>query len=107
MKTVTTAMLVVTLLIVVGCRTQENASKETGQPSKPPDVSLHEAALQGNIDAVRQHIKAGSDLNEKDAYGSSPLIVAVLFRLSPPPDWFLPRPNTDPARRAEAPSTSC
>ena len=79
MKTVTTAMLVVTLLIVVGCRTQENASKETGQPSKPPDVSLHEAALQGNIDAVRQHIKAGSDLNEKDAYGSSPLIVAATF----------------------------
>jgi len=79
MKTVTTAMLVVTLLIVVGCRTLENSSKEKGQPSKPPGVSLHEAALQGNIDAIRQHIEAGSDLNEKDAYGSSPLIVATTF----------------------------
>jgi len=79
MKTVMTAMLVVTLLIVVSCATLENSSKETGQPSKPPDVSLHEAALQGNVDAVRQHIKAGSDLNEKDIYGSTPLIVAATF----------------------------
>jgi CubicO group peptidase (beta-lactamase class C family) len=37
------------------------------------------AALQGNIEAVRQHIKAGTDLNEKDAYGSSPLIIATTF----------------------------
>jgi len=79
MKTVTAAMLVATLLIVVGCATLENSSKETEQPSKPPDVSLHVASFQGNIDAVRQHIKAGSDLNEKDAYGSSPLIIATTF----------------------------
>jgi hypothetical protein len=45
MKSVTTAMLVVTLLIVVGCGTLENSSKKTGQPSKPPDVSLHVAGI--------------------------------------------------------------
>jgi CubicO group peptidase (beta-lactamase class C family) len=37
------------------------------------------AALQGNLDAIRQHIEAGSDLNEKDIYGSSPLIIATTF----------------------------
>jgi CubicO group peptidase (beta-lactamase class C family) len=37
------------------------------------------AALQGNIGAIRQHIKAGSNLNEKDAYGSTPLIIAATF----------------------------
>jgi len=37
------------------------------------------AALQGNIGAIRQHIKAGSDLNEKDAYGSTPLLIAATF----------------------------
>ncbi len=72
-------MLVVTLLIVVGWGKQENSSKEKGQPSKPPGVSLHVAALQGNIDAIRQHIKAGSDLNEKDMFGSTPLIIAATF----------------------------
>jgi CubicO group peptidase (beta-lactamase class C family) len=37
------------------------------------------AVLQGNIDAVRQHINAGSDMNEKDAWGSTPLIIATTF----------------------------
>jgi len=75
MKTVTTAILIVTLLLVAGCRKQENPDKE----ERPPRVSLHMAALQGNLDAIRQHIDAGSDLNKKDAYGSSPLIVAATF----------------------------
>jgi CubicO group peptidase (beta-lactamase class C family) len=79
MKTVTTAMLVVTLLIVVGWGKQVNSSEEKGQPSEPPGVSLHLAALQGNIDAIRQHIKASSDLNEKDTYGNTPLIIAATF----------------------------
>jgi len=70
MKTVMTAILVVTLLIVAGCGKQE---------SPTPHVSLHVAALQGNIDEIQKHIKAGSDLNEKDVYGSSPLIIAVTF----------------------------
>ena len=75
MKTVTTAMLLVILLAVTGCPKQENSDKE----QRPPRVSLHAAALQGNLDAIRQHINAGSELNKKDAYGSSPLIVAVTF----------------------------
>lgn len=70
MKTVTTAILLVTLLAPLPVCGQENPT---------PSVSLHMAALQGNIDAIRQHIKAGSDLNEKDAYGSTPLIIAATF----------------------------
>jgi CubicO group peptidase (beta-lactamase class C family) len=70
MKTVTSGILLVTLLSPVPVRGQEN---------QPPSMSLHAAALQGNLEAIRQHIEAGSDLNEKDAYGSSPLIVAAVF----------------------------
>jgi CubicO group peptidase (beta-lactamase class C family) len=79
MKTVRTAMLVITLLIVVGSGMQVHSSEEKGQPSKPPGVSIHMAALLGDIDAIRQHIRAGSDLNEKDAWGSTPLIIAATF----------------------------
>ena len=75
MKTVTTATLLVILLAAAGCRKQDNSDGE----ERPPRVSLHIAALQGNLDAIQQHIDAGSDLNEKDAYGSSPLIVAATF----------------------------
>jgi hypothetical protein len=46
----------------------------------PPSMSLHEAAMQGNLEAIRQHIEAGSDLNEKDPMsGASPLIIATVF----------------------------
>ncbi|MDX1407887.1 MAG: serine hydrolase [Saprospiraceae bacterium] len=44
-----------------------------------PGVSLHWAALQGHMDQVQAHIRAGSDLNARDAYGSTPLTLAVLF----------------------------
>jgi fucose 4-O-acetylase-like acetyltransferase len=69
-KTVTTAILAVSLLTIAGCEKQENPV---------PHVSLHIAVLQGNLDAVRQHINAGSDLNKKDTYGSTPLIIAATF----------------------------
>jgi hypothetical protein len=76
MKTLTTAILVVTLLTFTGCGKQE--SSQTAP--KPPSVGLIEAAALGNLEAIRQHIKAGSDLNEKEpSRGSSPLITATAF----------------------------
>ena len=68
MKPVTTVILIIILFSFADCGKQET-----------PSVSLQIAALQGNIDAVRKHIKVGSDLNIKDDYGSTPLIVAVTF----------------------------
>ena len=70
MKTVKTVILVVSLLIVAGCGKKENPT---------PRINLHLAALQGRVDAIKLHIKAGTDLNEKDEYGSSPLIAAITF----------------------------
>ena len=75
MKTLTTVIMVVTLVIVAGCRKKENP----GTKIKLPHVSLQIAALQGNVDAIGQHIDAGSDLNVKDEYGSTPLIIAITF----------------------------
>jgi len=79
MKTVTAAMLVVMVLMVVGWGEQANSSEERGQLSKPPGVSIHVAALRGDIDAIRQHMRSGSDLNQKDQFGSTPLIIAITF----------------------------
>jgi ankyrin repeat protein len=70
MKKITTAILAVSLLAAAGCGKQENPT---------PRVSLHTAAIQGNIGAIRQHIEAGSDLDKKDMYGSTPLIIAATF----------------------------
>lgn len=47
-----------------------------GKPA--PNISLHEAVLKGNLEAVQQHIAAGSDLDEKaPESGASPLIAAA------------------------------
>lgn len=81
MKTVTTATLTVGLLVVISCQTQSHPSRAEppASPPQPPAMGLHLAALQGEIDTVRQHIAAGSELNQRDAYGSTPLIIAVSF----------------------------
>jgi CubicO group peptidase (beta-lactamase class C family) len=71
MKIAATATLVLTLLMPLPVCGQEEAPA--------PSVSLHMAALQGNVNAIRQHIEAGTDLNQKDAWGSTPLIIAAAF----------------------------
>jgi uncharacterized protein len=78
MKRAATAIITAIVLIaVIGCSKSEENTPQA--PPKPPSVSLHEAAVVGNAEAIVQHIAAGSDLNEKDAYGSSPLIAAITF----------------------------
>ena len=49
-------------VVVVGC----------GGPSAP-DISIHEAAHKGNIEAVKKHSDAGTDVNAKDKNGLTSL----------------------------------
>ena len=46
-------------------------------PPKPPDISIHEAAGTGDIEAVKQHIAAGTDVNAKNNSGITPLDAAI------------------------------
>ena len=38
--------------------------------------TLHKACEKGNIEAVKQHLAAGADVNDKDEHGWSPLLCA-------------------------------
>ena len=38
-----------------------------------PSMSIHEAANKGNIEAVKQHLDAGVNVNKKDQLGETPL----------------------------------
>ena len=38
-----------------------------------PSMSIHDAAREGNIEAVKQHLAAGVDANAKDMRGRTPL----------------------------------
>ncbi len=47
---------------------------------KPPKVDIHTAVVTDNLEALQQHIAAGSDINTKDPFGgSTPLISATVF----------------------------
>ena len=61
------------------------AFKELLKPSKPSTakvlgISIHNAARTGDIEAVKQHIAAGTDVNAKDWSKMTPLYYAVLIR---------------------------
>ena len=85
MKKVMTVMLLAILIAVTGCGQQEKSAEETKQPSDSQiapalDIDLHTAAATGNLEAIDQHIKAGSDLNVRDPEGGAcPLSTAALF----------------------------
>ena len=42
------------------------------QTAKTPDISIHKAAGEGNIEAVKQHLAAGTDVNAR-YFGVTPL----------------------------------
>lgn len=58
---------------------QENKEEATALV-KAPGMDIHTATLLGDLDVIKQHIAAGSDLNEQEpTLGSSPLISAAVF----------------------------
>lgn len=86
-KVVSTMMYATAILIMVACGSkQENADKDSEQAPveeskvKAPNMDIHTATLLGDLDAIKQHIKAGSNLDEiEPAVGSTPLISAAVF----------------------------
>jgi len=80
-------------MLLVGCGKSQKLSSpaetkpvepvgEASQPEPPtakaPDISIHEAASSGNIEAVKKHLAAGADVNAKIGE-ETPLHFAALF----------------------------
>ena len=59
-------------MVLIGCSTTAPA---------PPDVDVFKAAGEGNLEALKQHIAAGTDLNQlpPDGQKTTPLMVAAAF----------------------------
>ena len=60
-------LITIAALVLVGC------SKPT-----PPDISIHKAARGRNIEAVKQHLAAGTDVNAKNKGDDTPLHIAAI-----------------------------
>lgn len=71
------------LSIMASCQQRKEPNKNATVSEtrvKPPKMDIHTAVMTGNMEALKQHIAAKSNLNEKDPFGgSSPLISASLF----------------------------
>lgn len=70
------------LLTTASCQEKktvgENKSTKSGVAA--PQMDMHTAVISDNLEAIRQHIAAGSDINVRDPFGgSSPLISAAVF----------------------------
>jgi ankyrin repeat protein len=74
------AIILVTVLVTVASCGKNQSTEKAGSVVKAPAVDIHTAVVTGNQEALKQHIAAGTNLNEKDPFGgSSPLISASVF----------------------------
>lgn len=85
-KTVSTVVVGAILLSISVLANQAKSTNSNNQIKslqvtvQVPSIGIHEAVIKGDLEIVIQHIKADSDLNEKElAGGSSPLITACVF----------------------------
>jgi len=70
-------LMLALFIISTSCNPGKSESKSA---TNAPDIDIHTAVLTGNQDALKQHIAAGTNINEADPYGgSSPLISAAVF----------------------------
>jgi len=69
-------------VVLVGC-----------EPSEPPDISIHEAVGIGNIEAVKQHLAAGADLNARIHFRPKGLDLRTVKHEWLPKSRMPPRPD--------------
>ena len=68
-------LITIAAVVLVGCATRESPVSPT---AKAPDISIHEAAREGNIEAVKQHLAAGTKVDAIMGFDSrTPLLGAV------------------------------
>ncbi len=80
LKRVSKAVFFAALLMGAACTGREGSSANAQGKVKPPAVDIHTAVVTENEEAIKQHIAAGTNLNEKEPFGgSSPLISAAVF----------------------------
>lgn len=86
LKAAVIPVMLIALFAMKSCNGKQLASAEevmsTAESESqvdPPETDIFTASLFGDLKTIQQHIKAGTDLNQKDGYGSTALIIAATF----------------------------
>jgi uncharacterized protein len=74
-------LAIVTLLFInTSCTSDGQKSASKSADTKAPEMDILTAVVSNDINVLKQHIAAGTNINEKDPFGgSSPLISAAVF----------------------------
>ena len=73
------SILFLSMLLFSACGQNNKASQDKAEVVTPK-MDIQMAVISGNLEIVRQHIAAGTDLNEKEPFnGSTPLVTAATF----------------------------
>ncbi|GAB5565620.1 MAG: hypothetical protein Wins2KO_26830 [Winogradskyella sp.] len=80
----TVKLLSLVLVLFISSCADENTKNTTkddiASKVEAPQQDIHEAILTNNYDVFNQHLKAGRDINKKEAMGgSTPLMTAITF----------------------------
>ena len=72
-------ILTAVLILTAACTQAENGANAKS-PAGQPNTDIQAAVITGDLEAVKAHIAAGTDLNQKEQMtGSTPLISAATF----------------------------
>ena len=77
-------VMILSAVLLIGCSKEKKKEVSQTEVSKPnsPKMDLFTAVTEGNLEAVQDHIAAGTDLNQRapdDAGKSTPLMIAATF----------------------------
>ncbi len=74
-RTSVTALSFCALLIIAGCN---NVKDNDTSITKAPSMDIHTATVTGDINSIKQHIAAGTDLNSIEPLGGSTALITSI-----------------------------
>ncbi|WP_268033187.1 ankyrin repeat domain-containing protein [Algoriphagus sp. PAP.12] len=79
-NTISATLMMFFISILSTSCSEDKKIEDASTKIEAPEMDIHTAVLANNLEVVRQHIEAGTDINSKEPFnGATPLISAATF----------------------------